>query len=139
MQNSWLKKIVLIAPLMLTDCVEVSGGAVEARWDLRDSHGARIDCAHAQAVSIQFVLSPFDQEEDPCAIGARCLFACNRGVGTTAFNIPVGEYAMSLQVVGEEGRVLGPGEGVVTPAPMVRQVYLGQLTNLSVNLIIVNR
>ena len=139
MKNSWLKMVVLLAPLMLSHCVEVSGGAVEARWDLRDSQGVRTDCVTAQVLSVQLVLRPLDQEADPCAIGARCLFACDRGVGDTAFDIPVGEYAMSLQVVGEEGRVLGPGEGVVTPAPTVRQVFLGQLTNLNVNMIVVNR
>jgi hypothetical protein len=119
-------------------CVDVDGGAVEARWDLRDISGMRIDCQKAAIAKMGFALVP-ELGADPCAQEARCTFSCERGVGTTPFIIPEGEYAMTIQAVDAEGRVLGLVDGVTAPAAVVRQVVTGQLTDLNVNLIIVSR
>jgi hypothetical protein len=123
---------------VVTGCVDISGGAVEARWDLRDVSGVRIDCQKATISTMRFALTP-KSGTDPCAMEARCAFSCERGVGTTPFVIPEGEYAMAVEAVDGAGRVLGVRDGVTAPAPVVRQVVMGRLTDLSVNLIIVNR
>jgi hypothetical protein len=129
---------ILLAPLLLWSCVDVSGGAVEARWDIRDPAGVRIDCAQAQLAAMEFSLRSEADATDPCEADPRCSFPCDRGVGTTRFSIPVGQYAMSLHAVDSNGNIPGPAEGVVVPAPVVRSVISGQVTDLSVNLIIVD-
>jgi hypothetical protein len=136
-----LGMLVAAAALALAGCVEVSGGAVEARWDLRDAKGGvRIDCAKAAIRAMRFVLErPAAASPDPCAAGdgTRCQFECARGVGTTDFFIPEGEYSISLRAVATDGRLLGVSDGVVTPAPVIRQVRVGQLVDLAVSLVIV--
>lgn len=134
--------LTLLLVLSTAACVEVSGGALEARWDLRDEKdGTRIDCATARLRALRFVLRAAVDESDPCSplSGDRCLFACDREVGTTGFFIPEGDYSIMLRAVAESGQELGPAEGVVFPSPVVRQVRIGQLVDLGVNLVIVRR
>ena len=132
-------RLVLAVALLLSGCVDVAGGAVEARWDLRDALATRIDCARATVAQMRFALTPADGGIDPCDVEPRCIFACDRGVGTTPFVIPEGQYSMVLRPLDGSGQALGPEQGITTPAPIVRSVYSGRLTDLSVNLIIVNR
>lgn len=137
---------VLLA-LALTACVDVEGGAVEVGWDLRFPDGRRtddddnyIDCTKAQLGKMALSLLPIDPGTDPCAGDDRCQFACSHmGFGTTPFVIPEGQYAISLQILDPAGIPLGSGEGIVTPGPIVRNVRTGEITSLSVNLIIVDR
>jgi hypothetical protein len=118
--------------------VEVAGGAVEARWDLRDPDGVRIaQCASTRVAWLRFALSAIEDGADPCAADPGCRFRCDLKAGATRFVIPPGDYAMALEPQGEDGLPLGPGQGVVTPAPVTRRVVNGQVTDLSVNLIIV--
>lgn len=129
-------------------CVQIDGGAVEVRWDLqyggRDCtsgtlcrRGNRISCLTAQVGAVQLRLSPSDGQSDPCD-SERCRFGCDRKVGTTTFFVPEGEYAMSLIVLDQDMAEI-PIDEVSVPAPLVRQVREGELTNLNVNLIIVTR
>ena len=119
--------------------MDVAGGAVEARWDLRDALANRIDCAHAAVAQMRFALTAADGGIDPCDVESRCTFACDRGGGTTPFVIPEGQYSMLLRPLDSGAQALGPAQGITTPAPIVRSVYIGRVTDLSVNLIIVNR
>ncbi len=139
----WLRLVpLLLLALAAPACIEVSGGAVEARWDLRaEKDGNRIDCATAKLSAMRFVLRALVGGDEPCspAQGDRCLFACDREVGTTGFFIPEGDYSVMLRAVSETGQELGPADGVVTPSPVVRQVRVGQLVDLGVNLVIVRR
>ena len=137
-----LRLPVLLLCLTSAGCIDVSGGALEARWDLRDEKdGTRIDCATAKFRAMRFLLQAIADQSDPCspAQGDRCLFACDREVGTTGFFIPEGDYSIVLRAVSESGQELGPAEGVVVPSPVVRQVRVGQLVDLGVNLVIVRR
>lgn len=118
--------------------MDIAGGAVEARWDLRDPLANRIDCVRAGVVQMRFVLTPADGGIDPCDVEQRCTFACDRSVGTTPFVIPEGQYAIVLRPLDDRGQALGPQQGVTTPPPIVRSVYSGRLTDLNVNLIIVD-
>jgi hypothetical protein len=132
-------RFVTAVALLLGGCVDVAGGAVEARWDLRDALANRIDCARAAVAQMRFALTPADGGIDPCDVEPRCTFACDRGVGTTPFIIPEGQYSMVLRPLDGGGQAIGPEQGITTPAPIVRSVYSGRLTDLSVNLIIVTR
>jgi len=86
------------------------------------------------------VLTPVDGGSDPCATIESCRFPCSsQGVGTTDFQIPPAEYAISLEVLDSGGTPQGPESGIVSPGPVVRDVVLGQITSLNVNLIIVDR
>jgi hypothetical protein len=123
-------------------CVGIDGGAVEARWVLRNARGIAVSCTDnsARISTIAFQLTPSEPDaSDPCAEDPRCRFACVRGVGTTPFIVPAGSYRVSLIPLDDEGQDLDPSMGVITPAPITRQVRLGELTNLNVNLIIVDR
>jgi hypothetical protein len=138
--------------LFCVGCVDVSGGAVEAKWVLRNSLAWRIDnsqswqssCrtennAEVQIDKIKFRLSPINGGEDPCAANDQCLFDCSQGGGTTSFFIPIGSYSISLHAVNPEGTFLDSTNGVITPTPIVRRVNWGELTDLSVYVILVNR
>lgn len=132
--------LLLVLP---SSCISIDGGAVEARWTLRTIDGRAVACTddRARISTIRFVLAPQDGDaiDDPCAVGTTCLFPCDPGVGTTPFVIPEGSYAMSLLPLDETDTPLDSSDGITVPAPTVRQIRRGQLTNLNVNLFIVNR
>ncbi len=125
--------------LVLGSCVEIDGGAVESGWTLRDNQGNLIDCAQAQLAFFRFSLEPLGGAVDPCEGNESCQFSCDKGRGITAFIIPEGRYAISLVAMGESRMPLGPQEGVIAPAPIERHVRTGEITDMNVNLIIVNR
>ena len=137
----------MLATLGAGSCVDVRGGAVEAGWDLRYPDGRRtdaddnyIDCARSRLGRMALALTPSGGGDDPCAGQAYCEFGCsNLGFGTTEFAIPQGEYAIVLEVLDPAGKVLMPADGIVGPGAMVRQILTGEITSLSVNLIIVSR
>jgi hypothetical protein len=124
-----------------TGCADVRGGAVEARWFLRNGQGEIKECAELKIQSVRCVLEPVAGGPDPCASEASCLFECTRTLAgaVTGFVIPEGSYGIALGVVDQDGQLLGPQDGVAAPAPVVRQVREGQVTGLNVNLIIVDR
>ena len=140
--------LLMIACLPASACVAVDGGAVEAGWDLRfpdgrrtDDNGDSVSCGKTGLVQMALALIPVSGvTTDPCAAIESCRFPCSsQGVGTTDFQIPPGEYAISLEVLDAGGAPLGPESGIVSPGPVVREVVLGQITSLNVNLIIVDR
>ncbi len=129
-------------------CVDVQGGAIEARWDIRNKLGERIGCAKAaQQVGLsrlRFKVAPVGGGADPCATDERCRFDC-AGVegdvvlGSTPFMVPEGRYAISTVCLDTKGTALTPTDGVITPTPVVRSVFEGEVTDLDVNLIIADR
>lgn len=147
--QAWLLALLLA----LGGCVEIDGGAVEARWDLQYGgedctpsgaseplcvRGNRISCERGNVGFIELKLDPLRGSDDPCdREGDPCRFSCGPLIGTTRFFIPEDDYSISLQVRDPAGALLGPTDGVAVPAPIVRQVLDGELTNLNVNLIIV--
>lgn len=145
--------ILLASCALLSGCIDIEGGAIEVRWDLqyggedctvpgedepRCKRGNRVSCKLANVGAVRLALTPlFGSGDDPCASDAGCSFECDRKVGTTAFFIPEGDYGISLRTEDPQGALLGPAEGVTVPSPVVRQIRRGELTNLNVNLIIV--
>lgn len=138
----WAKALLAALLLWLVGgCIEIEGGAVEARWVLRTPSGNAVTCQDERARIdwVRFVLSPRPEGADPCFDDERCAFSCERGVGTTPFFIPEGEYAISLQPLDVDQNPLSEQDGVSVPAPLIRQVRTGQSTSLFVNLIVVDR
>jgi hypothetical protein len=153
-------RALLLAPLLLAGCVEVNGGAVEAGWDLRiPKNGQRIGCLGDSSIQgavqrlglarllMELKLEPTTEGSNPCDGDARCSFECNTRAdqvlfGLTPFFIPEGEYAFSTRAVGIDDagtrRELTAAD-LVTPMPVVRKVVEGEVTDLDVNLIIVQR
>lgn len=129
-------------------CVDVQGGAIEARWDIRNKLGERIGCARAdQNVGLRqlrFKVEPEGGGVDPCAADDRCVFDC-AGVegdvvlGSTPFFVTEGSYAISTVCLDAKGATLTPSDGVITPSPVLRGVWDGEVTDLDVNLIIADR
>lgn len=134
--------LALVQTLALAaGCVPIDGGAVEARWVLRNVGGIAVSCdaSEAQISAIRFELVPQDSGDDPCLDERSCRFPCDSGVGTTHFVIPEGRYAISLRPLDATGEPLTTQDGIQVPAPIIREVRAGQITNLNANLIIVNR
>jgi hypothetical protein len=142
-----LALVLAIVALALAGCVPVDGGAVEASWDLRfgdgrrvDDEGNLLDCAKERLKRVQFLLISETSGKNPCAGAGHCQFDCAQfGSGTTEFAIPEDRYAISLQLVGTDDKELDAADGVVYPGPRVRWIREGEITDLDVNLIIVDR
>jgi hypothetical protein len=133
--------------LTAAGCVAVDGGSVEATWDLHTPDGRRIancNCSCPRIAKVRFSVVPAAGGTDLCAGRAACQFSCGAGQGGTPFDIPPGDYALSLIPVGEDGQDLVgpiPQEGGVTcsaqsgVAPILRSVRKGQPTQLNTVLI----
>jgi len=141
-------------------CIEVEGGAVEVGWDLRiPQNGQRIGCKgdnenkgalrrlNLNKLFLGLSLVPIAGGADPCANDGRCRFECDTEVeqvltGITPFFIPQGEYSIVTKGLGVDihGQVkqLTAAE-LVAPPPVVRTVTTGEITDLNVNLIIIQR
>jgi hypothetical protein len=119
-------------------CVSIDGGAVEASWVLvtHDGRGiANCSCTCPPIAKIRLQLLPTAGGADPCAGSAACQFACDRQSGTTHFDIPPGNYAISLVPVGADGNDITTGEAGTCSAgpgaaPVVRDVVKGRVTGL---------
>ncbi len=153
-------RLLLLALLLPCSCLEVQGGAVEAGWDMRLSQdGQRVGCRNdgslqgvigrLQVRKLYMALSlvPTAGGDDPCRADARCRFACETVsdeilTGHTPFFIPTGEYAIATRALGVDpdgvAEVLTT-EDLVLPPPVVREVVDGQVTDLDINLVIVQR
>ena len=133
---------------LVSGCVDVQGGALEARWDIRNKLGERIGCDKAAASvglsKLRFKVAPLDGADDPCETDDRCLFLCEGAegdvvLGSTPFMVPAASYAISTVVLDSGGTILTPSDGVISPSPVVRTVREGEVTDMDVNLIIADR
>jgi hypothetical protein len=125
-------------------CVSIDGGAVEASWFLTTYDGRGIgscSCTCPQVSKIRFQLVPTAGGADPCLGHASCQFSCDQRSGATRFDIPPGQYAISLVPVGSDGSDIMPddaggcraGPGV---APEVREVVSGRVTGLDARVVL---
>jgi hypothetical protein len=124
-------------------CVSIDGGAVEASWFLTTHDGRGISscgCACPAVAKIRFQLLPTAGGADPCAGRASCQFGCDRRSGATRFDIPPGQYAISLVPVGPDGNDITNGEaGACRAGPGVaaeiREVVSGRVTALDARVV----
>jgi hypothetical protein len=132
--------LFLLAACAAVSCVQIDGGAVEASWVVVSVDGHAIPtcaCTDPQIDSVRMKLVGYGEGvagADACAGRASCQFACDRRTGATPFDIPAGDYLMSLVAVDAAGRDLtdqaGGARRVVAPAPVLRTVVTGQPTQL---------
>jgi hypothetical protein len=109
----------------LSGCVDINGGAVELRWEIRKADGSSISCATAQVARVRLVATPVGggdvQTED---------WPCNDYEGATAFDVPPGRYAMVIAPLCTSG---DPSAHV--PDPIIRDVSNGNVAELNTLLI----
>jgi hypothetical protein len=130
-----LSLVALVAGL-LAGCLEVSGGAVEIAWVLRDDAQGSADCTDADPDLHTLRLSIVPVSGDPtdlCATGAvkGCQFSCQEsaGSGITAFAVPPGDYFLGLVPETVDGTPLAANR-VAVPTPVRRTVRTGELCDL---------
>jgi hypothetical protein len=125
-------------------CVSVDGGAVEGSWLVTTYDGRGIGsctCTCPRVSKIRFQLVPTAGGADPCLGRASCQFSCDQRSGATRFDIPPGQYAISLVPVGIDGNDIAndeaadcrAGPGV---APEIREVVSGRVTGLDARVVL---
>jgi hypothetical protein len=135
--------VALLLALAATGCVSIDGGAVEASWDIHALDGRGIadcSCTCPEVAKVRFSVVPAAGGADLCAGRAACQFPCRAKHGATPFDIPPGDYALSLVPQGADGQdLIGPivqDAGATCSAqsgvaPTLRTVGKGQLTQLN--------
>jgi hypothetical protein len=113
-------------------CVDVNGGAVELSWAIKKADGQPVndcDAARISRVTLHAVpVAPTTGSELADS------WSCDAFHGTTLFNIPAGQYALSITLcdgtgLTQTGRV---------PAPIVRDITKGDVVELDALLIVTN-
>ena len=119
--------------------MEINGGAVEVSWVVRTDDSRAItdcNCADPRIARVRIDLLRTDDGSDarPCAGRAACEFSCQRGTGATPFDIPPGNYAISVRPLGPSGEELSDPanatQSVRVPDPILQDVVRGQPTDL---------
>jgi hypothetical protein len=114
----------------LVSCVDVNGGAVELRWEIRNSDGAKWDCGEAQVARVRL--------HAEAIAGGKSLdrsWACHEYQAATAFELTPGRYALSIEPVcgGEDA---GPTTAMArVPEPILRDISNGNVAELNTLLI----
>jgi len=143
-----VRLVASLLALAATGCVSIDGGAVEASWNIQALDGRGIadcSCTCPQVAKVRFSVVPAAGGADLCAGRAACQFPCRSKHGATPFDIPTGDYAVSLVPVGADGQdltgaVVQDGGGTCSAhsgvAPTLRTVGKGQLTQLNAVIIV---
>jgi hypothetical protein len=145
--SSFAALLVAVAAVENVGCVNVSGGAAELSWSLRDSEGLSLggviteSCTEANIGEVRLcwqLLVDGGSELPQCRPGNFRDFACEDGSGVTGFTIPPGRASLFVQPICDSGEPAVVGSFDVPP-PIVRQVEEGQVVTLNSLLIVVNR
>ena len=117
--------LTLSACPMVHACTEVSGGAVEISWNLRNVDGSGVSCGFADIATINLII---DDDFGPGFVP----FPCGDERGVTRFDLAPGRAELSL----------APGcENTVdpiayrAPPPIVRTITEGEVITLDTQLI----
>jgi hypothetical protein len=129
--------ILIVWAVFSAACIQVEGGAVEFSWVVQSRTGAAITdcgCADPAIKTIRLVLVGIGGSVAgyrPCEGGAQCDFPCQRQTGSTAFDIretgSAEAYEISVVTIDSDGAEIPP-EQVMSPAPILRGVVRGQVT-----------
>ena len=141
---AWSWPVLAVA---LVGCVEISGGAAELSWSIRDSEGDSVrSCSAARIDQIRLC---WQSVEDAGAATLTCPparsddFLCEDGTGVTGFEIPPGRSALFIIPIcdpDEQGRRIPAVEdSYEVPPPIVRTVEDGRVVTLNSLLLVVNR
>jgi hypothetical protein len=140
-----MDRITLIALLFSAlGCVPIDGGAVEGSWVVVTPDGRTITncgCTCPSIAKIRFQVLPTGVGADPCVGRASCQFSCDLQSGATRFDIPPGQYAISLVPVGPDGNDITNGEAGACRAgpgtdPEIREVISGRVTGLDAAIVL---
>jgi hypothetical protein len=128
-------------------CVDVSGGAVELKWDIRDSNGS-VSCSEAHIAKIELDYTEILDGGPGKTFSWPTRFNCEprEQARTTLFGIKPGTYALSIRplcTATDAGPALdgGPGQRaqlITVPSPIVRDIVNGEVVDLKVLLITVD-
>jgi hypothetical protein len=128
---------LIVCALSATACIQVDGGAVEFSWVVQSRTGAAITdcgCAEPAIKTIRLVLVGVGggvAGHRPCDGTAQCDFPCQRQTGSTAFDIRETHaseaYEISVATLDSNGVEI-PADQVMSPAPILRGVVRGQVT-----------
>ena len=137
--RAWLCSVMMITAVTLAACVDVSGGAVELSWSLRTTDGVRRGCDPSwllDTARIRLVCQTTDPMPAACDLGPGGAFPdweCLSYAGSTAFNIPEGTYQFQIEVICADANP-APAD-VTVPAPIVRDIFVGEIAQLNALLI----
>jgi hypothetical protein len=135
----------MVTGVGLAACVPVDGGAVELAWSVRDSSGRSASCARSStspaftddlatvslcARACTVIADGECVGEETCPIAS---WDCERGRGTTRFEVTAGRKELWIEVACADGT---PAD-VLLPEPVVREIADGEVTQLNAILITV--
>lgn len=123
----------VLTSLSAASCVPVDGGAIELSWQFRSQDGDVLPCDELAIEKVRLIARPADGR---VVSVTDYRFDCDRDVGTTDFEFPEGDYAISIQPLCGDGAFATPAERVVLPPPIRRRVRRGELTQLNALLVI---
>lgn len=134
--------VLMLSGVPLAACVPVDGGAVELSWSVRSSLGTSAACVRTGTVidtigtvslcarSCTVILDGACVGDVTCPIDT---WPCERGKGTTRFEVTAGRKELWIQV----GCLDGQAADVLVPEPIVRDIADGEVTQLNAVLITV--
>ncbi len=109
-------------------CVDINGGAVELRWEVRLLNGEKTFCSDTQIARVELCATPAQGAEM-----TRCgSWPCGYYYGSTEFDIPPGRYSLEIHPLCSDGSI--PAASV--PAPIVRDIQDGDVAQLDTLLIV---
>jgi hypothetical protein len=123
----------------LLGCVQIDGGAVELSWDIRQADGMALDGA-CDASRIAQVGLCARACEDGAGSGVcqgelvcpKAQWSCDNYSGATEFDLPEGPTELFIEAYCEDG---SRAQGVQVPAPIVRNISKGRVSQLNALLI----
>jgi hypothetical protein len=115
-----------LALVCLAGCVDVNGGAVELRWEIRNPSGQKQTCTDAKLPTVQLCAIPLAGGTTLCRT-----WPCSDYQGTTDFNIPAGRYALAFQPSCANAGT----PSAEWPAPITRDISNGNVAELNTLLI----
>jgi hypothetical protein len=128
---------LIVCAVSAAACIQVEGGAVELSWVVQSRSGAAITdcgCAEPAIETVRLVLVGVGggvAGHRPCDGTAQCDFSCHRQTGSTRFDIretgTSEAYEISVVALDSNGVEI-PDDQVMSPAPILRGVVKGQVT-----------
>ena len=130
----------LVLPLVLAGCVAVDGGAVELSWDIRQADGMALDdaCDASRIAQVGLCARRCDDDAVPAGVcqGAlvcpKAQWSCGDFSGATEFDLPEGPTELFIEAYCQDG---SRAQGVQVPAPIVRSISKGRVSQLNALLI----
>jgi hypothetical protein len=118
-------RLSLVLGCLAAGCVDINGGAVEVRWEIRQADGDQTSCGDTKVAEVVLCARPVEGGPATCRY-----WPCTEYQGTTAFSIEPGRYALSIAPRCATGI---PNANV--PAPILRDITNGNVTELNTLLI----